>query len=359
MNDTDTEVKVTQYTGSEDLPNTVSSIKGHISLKDSEKELFDLCSLDDSSLLHLSARIDELPTTTASKTQLDCVKSSAAVSLTPFVSTDAVMLSLTMDVLSPKAADVKLDAKLYSPQKPQLVSLKKLEPVNHPVSPSRLPPVPPPFKCVRPTYLESRPPILHVQIAVRRLALGCNDQEELVLELCLSLIDQACALRHVPARHCASESSHSHDTLPASDGLQLLDCQEMMERDTHERSVARDSRAIQKWMNESPANRHDRTSEVLRTCLEGCALCIARVAQEHNTECASAQENQDDSTGGRRRTGEQNSARRLRLSQRLMSGCLLPLIEECLAVGMEDMLQAGALFPKAVAVVHAIALLGG
>lgn len=258
--------------------------------KDSEREVFDLCSLEDAtslcSGLYLGTRFDEIPTIAASKTPEDCVKSSivSADSTEYSISTHATMVSLALEVLVPSAPIVPL---------PVCLPIKSIN-VQTTKTALTQPPIPPPFRTNKPTYVELRPPVAAAQIAVRRLSLGCGPQgptqEDHVLELCLSLIDRACALRHIPQRKRNSNPQHESDWRLSESPIDT----EYLEK-------------VDVWMNASSDVRHDRTTGVLRVCLEGCGICVARASTE-------------------------SVDRRDRLSQRLTVGSFLPLIEESLAV---------------------------
>ena len=314
--------------GSDPSSGFSSHQNSNIIFKDSERELYDLCSLEDShcSGLFLGSRFDEIPSITPSKTTEDVVKTSSSTTyLDNTVTLHSVKLSWTMEVLTPSVPT-------STPKKPSNTLPPKPSSANTAISPFQ-PPAPPPFKSVRSKFVELRSPVVPVQIAVRRLSLGCGSvgqsQEDYVLELCLALIDRACSLRHIPARTCAKTNPalHHFSTQTAeSDGYLGQDYLEK----------------VSLWMNDFAEKRHDRTTEVLRVCLEGCRVCVARAS----SQC---------------------EARRLRLAQRLSCGCFLPLIEEGLTVcvfvnglaqaipganhllvqvGIEDMLRAGSLFPQ-------------
>jgi hypothetical protein len=322
-----------QSMGSEHSSGSVSHQTSAVIFKDSDREVFDLCSLEETtsicSGLYLGSRFDEIPNIGASKAPEECVKSSInTIDTTDFqttISCKTAMVStmVSLEVLVPSLSSAQPHSFTVSPSSKSISAHASKTTITQP-------PTPPPFKTGRPTYAEQRSPVVPAHIAVRRLALGCGSvgptQQDEVLDLCLALLDRACILRHIPARKW---NGTSEKMLPTNEKLD----KEYLNK-------------IDLWMNASSEKRHDRTAEVLRVCLEGCSICVSR---------ASAQPIE----------------KRVRLTERLVVGSFLPLIEESLAVrpemirtfcavpcvreirtndavqvGIEDMLRPGSLFPQ-------------
>jgi ubiquitin-protein ligase len=138
------------------------------------------------------------------------------------------------------------------------------------------------------------------------------------------LLSKACAFRHINPRSSGADSKDGRDSGSACSATPAVGQRYGNHHQDFEDVVV--------WMSDSD-RRHERTSGVIRCCLE---FFILYLSSPQAQGCC---------------------ARRL-TAEGLLSSCLLPLLEENLAVGIEDMETEASLFRHTISLIYQLTQLG-
>lgn len=173
---------------------------------------------------------------------------------------------------------------------------------------------PPPPSPSRLTYKQRRSPLFEFQLIVKRMSLsspamalpGPGTRDSFLV-----LLNTACSYRHISPRSLSTDEQQPsvRPPVPADEGLER----------------------VLEWLGQSSEGRHQRTTSAIRCCIDFLTLYLgARTG--------------DDKMG----MSENN----------VLSSCILPLLEENLTVGIEDMENQASLFRSSISLVYELSRFG-
>jgi ubiquitin-protein ligase len=176
------------------------------------------------------------------------------------------------------------------------------------------------------------------------LSPGTSASSDATPQVFFEMLNKACALRHINARSsiagcetdrmrdsCKDDSGQPHveiagSVVPAEAASSGMASGALQSLPQH---ADDDLNKVLSWMADSD-RKHERTTAVLRCCLEFFALYLSSQDEQKRQVCA----------------------------EDLLSSSLLPLLEENLAVGIEDMENEASLFRHTISLVYQLSQMG-